>query len=207
MARKKQFDYFGELNQLATNAYEAAKVLQEIVDNYSLENLVKKSEVIHQLEKENDEIVRKILNELYISFITPIDREDIVDITDHLDNIIDSINSLSYLLDHLVVEEMIAPALELTAYIVKATEGVKSATKEFAKFKNSKTLVSLIDEVNTIESQGDKLYSSAMKDLMTNEKDLLKVIKWKDVYDQLERTINDCESAVHIIVGIVIKNT
>lgn len=42
MARKKQFDYFGELNQLATNAYEAAKVLQEIVDNYSLENLVKK---------------------------------------------------------------------------------------------------------------------------------------------------------------------
>ena len=107
MARKKQFDYFGELNQLATNAYEAAKVLQEIVDNYSLENLVKKSEVIHQLEKENDEIVRKILNELYISFITPIDREDIVDITDHLDNIIDSINSLSYLLDHLVVEEMI----------------------------------------------------------------------------------------------------
>ena len=201
MARKKQFDYFGELNQLATNAYEAAKVLQEIVDNYSLENLVKKSEAIHQLEKENDEIVRKILNELYISFITPIDREDIVDITDHLDNIIDSINSLSYLLDHLVVEEMIASALELTAYIVKATEGVKSATKEFAKFKNSKTLVSLI------ESQGDKLYSSAMKDLMTNEKDLLKVIKWKDVYDQLERTINDCESAVNIIVGIVIKNT
>ena len=66
---------------------------------------------------------------------------------------------------------------------------------------------SLIDEVNTIESQGDKLYSSAMKDLMTNEKDLLKVIKWKDVYDQLERTINDCESAVNIIVGIVIKNT
>lgn len=61
MARKKQFDYFGELNQLATNAYEAAKVLQEIVDNYSLENLVKKSEAIHQLEKENDEIVRKIL--------------------------------------------------------------------------------------------------------------------------------------------------
>ena len=96
MERKKQFDYFGELNQLATNAYEAAKVLQEIVDNYSLENLVKKSEVIHQLEKENDEIVRKILNELYISFITPIDREDIVDITDNLDNIIDSINSLSY---------------------------------------------------------------------------------------------------------------
>ena len=48
MARKKQFDYFGELNQLATNAYEAAKVLQEIVDNYSLENLVKKSEAIHQ---------------------------------------------------------------------------------------------------------------------------------------------------------------
>lgn len=135
MARKKQFDYFGELNQLATNAYEAAKVLQEIVDNYSLENLVKKSEAIHQLEKENDEIVRKILNELYISFITPIDREDIVDITDHLDNIIDSINSLSYLLDHLVVEEMIAPALELTAYMLKRQKALNQQRRNLQNLR------------------------------------------------------------------------
>lgn len=205
--RKKQLDYFRELNQSAADTYRAARVLQEVVNNYSLENLVKKSEAIHQLEKKNDGIVRKTLNELYIFFTTPIDRGGIVDITGHLSNIIDSIDSSPCLLDHLVAEEVIVPVLELTIYIVKATEGVKSTTKEFTRFKNPKMLVSLIDEVNTIGSQGDKLYSSVMKDLVTNEKDLLEIIEWKDVYSQLGRMINNCESAANITVGIVIKNT
>lgn len=207
MARKKHFDYFGELNHLAANASESAQILQAIMQDYSLEKLVDKAEKIHALEKESDEIVQKIVNELYISFITPIDREDIVQITDHLDDILDSINSLTYLMDHLVVESVTEPALELTDYIVKAAAGVQTATKEFAKFKNSKTLVSMIDEVNQIESQGDRLYSNSIKELITTEKDVLKVIKWKDVYDQLEATINACEVAVNIIVGIVIKNS
>jgi predicted phosphate transport protein (TIGR00153 family) len=207
VARKKHFDYFGELNHLAANASESAQILQAIMQDYSLEKLVDKAEKIHALEKESDEIVQKIVNELYISFITPIDREDIVQITDHLDDILDSINSLTYLMDHLVVESVTEPALELTDYIVKAAAGVQTATKEFAKFKNSKTLVSMIDEVNQIESQGDRLYSNSIKELITTEKDVLKVIKWKDVYDQLEATINACEVAVNIIVGIVIKNS
>lgn len=207
MARKKQFDYFGELNHLATNSYEAAKVLQVIVEEYSLEKLVVEAEKIHQLEKESDEIVRKILNELYVSFITPIDREDIVQITDRLDNILDSINSLTYLLDHLVIDEMLEPAKALTEFIVRGAEGVQGATKEFAKFKNSKTLVTMIDGVTELESEADKLYSNSIKELMLRETDALKVIKWKDVYTQLEETINDCEAAVNVIVGIVIKNS
>lgn len=70
---------------------------------------------------------------------------------DYLDNIIDSINSLFYLFDYLVVEEMIVFVLELIVYIVKVIEGVKLVMKEFVKFKNFKMLVLLIDEVNMIE--------------------------------------------------------
>ncbi|MGK0550547.1 DUF47 domain-containing protein [Enterococcus faecalis] len=207
MARKKHFDYFGELNRLAANAYESAKILEMIMMDYSLEKLVAESEKIHTLEKDSDEIGRNIVSELYVSFITPIDREDIVHMTDCLDNVIDNINSLTFSMDHLLVTEVTEVSKQMVAYVVAGTAGLVSAMQEFAKFKNSKTLNSMIYEVNNIESQADRLYSDSVKALFTSEKDVLKIIKWKEVYDQLEATINACETAANLIVGIVIKNS
>ncbi|MFD1899831.1 DUF47 domain-containing protein [Enterococcus termitis] len=207
MARKKQFDYFGELAHLAKNAHQAAEILEMIAIDYSLETLEKEAVKIHDLEREGDQIVKRILNELYISFITPIDREDIVEITERLDDVLDSINSVAYLLSSLVVEELKENALVFIAYALEATAGVLTATKEFAKFKNSKTLHTMIDEVSEIEGKADKLYSESLKKLFTNEKDPIEVIRWKNVYDQLEALLNASESVVDVISGLVIKNS
>ncbi|MBO0439775.1 hypothetical protein DOK67_0002456 [Enterococcus sp. DIV0212c] len=207
MARKKQFDYFGEMEHLAKNAHQAAELLDMIAIDYSLEKLENEAEKIHVLEREGDQIVKKILSELYISFITPIDREDIVEITERLDDVLDTINSISYLLSSLVVEDLKDNALVFITYAVEATAGVLTATKEFAKFKNSKTLHAMIDEVSEIEGKADKLYSDSLKELFTNEQNPIEVIKWKNVYDQLEELLNASESVVDVIGGLVIKNS
>lgn len=207
MARKKQFDYFGELERLAMNANQAAELLEMIAMDYSLEKLEEESEKIHVLEKEGDQIVQKILSELYISFITPIDREDIVEITQRLDDVLDTINSIAYLLSSLVVKELNDNAMVFITYGVEATAGVLTATKEFAKFKNSKTLHTMINEVSEIEGKADKLYSESLKELFTNEQNPVEVIRWKNVYDQLEELLNASESVVDVIGGLVIKNS
>ncbi|EOI01960.1 TIGR00153 family protein [Enterococcus moraviensis ATCC BAA-383] len=207
MARKKQFDYFGELEHLAKNAHQAAELLEMITVDYSLEKLENEAQKIHELEREGDQIVQKIMSELYVSFITPIDREDIVEITQRLDDVLDTINSISYLLSSLVVKELKENALVFITYGVEATAGVLTATKEFAKFKNSKTLHAMIDEVSEIEGKADKLYSDALKDLFTNEQNPIEVVRWKNVYDQLEELLNASESVVDVIGGLVIKNS
>ncbi|WP_206911359.1 hypothetical protein IGL98_002050 [Enterococcus sp. DIV0840] len=207
MARKKQFDYFGELEHLAKNAHQAAELLEMIALDYSLELLENEAEKIHVLEREGDQIVQKIMSELYISFITPIDREDIVEITQRLDDVLDTINSIAYLLSSLVVKELNDNAMVIITYGVEATAGVLTATKEFAKFKNSKTLHAMIDEVSEIEGKADKLYSDSLKDLFTNEQNPIEVIRWKNVYDQLEEMLNASESVVDVIGGLVIKNS
>lgn len=207
MARKKQFDYFSELEHLAKNAHQAAELLELIALNYSLETLEDEAEKIHVLEREGDQIVQKIMSELYISFITPIDREDIVKITHCLDDVLDTINSIVYLLNSLVVKELKDNAMIFITYAVEATAGVLTATKEFAKFKNSKTLHTMINEVSEIEGKADKLYSDSLKDLFTNEQNPIEVIRWKNVYDQLEELLNASESVVDVIGGLVIKNS
>lgn len=207
MARKKQFDYFGELDHLAKNAHQAAELLEVIARDYSLEKLETDAEQIHLLEREGDQIVQKIMKELYISFITPIDREDIVEITQRLDDVLDTINSIAYLLSSLVVKELTENAKVFITFAVEATAGVLTATKEFAKFKNSKTLHAMIDEVSEIEGKADKLYSDSLKTLFTNEQNPIEVIRWKNVYDQLEELLNASESVVDVIGGLVIKNS
>ena len=149
----------------------------------------------------------ELTNELYDAFITPIDREDILVISERIDDILDGINGVTYLFENLVIEKMRPETDVFVDMIVTAAKGVHTATGEFPKFKHSKTLKSMIDEVNTIESEADRLYSRLKKDLFTEEKDPIEVIKWKEIYERLEAIINNSEDAVDIIDGMVIKNT
>ncbi len=207
MARKKQYNYFNTMELLSENAYLAAEHLETIFENYNAEELIENSEVIHQLEKKNDLLVDELTNQLYDAFITPIDREDILIISECLDDIIDGINSMTYLLENLVVTTIRPETQTFSAFVSRAAKGVHLAMIEFPKFKNSKKLKQLILEVNEIESEGDLLYSRLKKQLFSEEKDLLEIIKWKEIYDCFESIINDTERVVDIIDGMIIKNT
>ncbi|MDN6664177.1 MAG: DUF47 family protein, partial [Tetragenococcus koreensis] len=184
MGRKKQYNYFKKMAQLAENVHVAAEILEEIVDNYSTDNFAEKAEKIHEVEKKSDHIVEELTNELYDAFITPIEREDILVVSERLDDILDGINAMTYLFENLVITEMRAETDKFAALVTKAAKGVHEAMKEFPKFKNSKTLKELISDVNEVESQGDRLYSRLKKRLFSEEQDVLEIVKWKEIYDE-----------------------
>ncbi|MFC0361232.1 DUF47 domain-containing protein [Enterococcus canintestini] len=207
MARRKQYDFLDAMAHLTKNAAAAAEVLVQLVKNYSAENLITEAEKIHDLEKEGDKIVTELTNELYDAFITPIDREDILIIAERIDDILDGINALTYLFENLAITKMRPQTDEFAQLVLVAANGVHTAMLEFPKFKHSKTLKKMIDEVNRVESESDRLYSKLKKGLFTEETDLLEIIKWKDVYDRFEQIVNASEAAVDIIDGMVIKNT
>ncbi|AYW45078.1 DUF47 domain-containing protein [Tetragenococcus koreensis] len=207
MGRKKQYNYFKKMTQLAENVHVAAEILEEIVDNYSTDNFAEKAEKIHEVEKKSDHIVEELTNELYDAFITPIEREDILVVSERLDDILDGINAMTYLFENLVITEMRAETDKFAALVTKAAKGVHEAMKEFPKFKNSKTLKELISDVNEVESQGDRLYSRLKKRLFSEEQDVLEIVKWKEIYDEFELIINYNEDAVDLIDGMTIKNT
>ncbi len=207
MARKKSFDYFAAMEQLATNGHLAAQRFSVLIHDYSETALTEAAAEIHALEKEGDKVIAALTNELYDSFITPIDREDILIISERLDDILDGIMGLTYLFENLVIQSLRPETARFADMITQATQGVETALKEFPKFKNSKTLRKMITDVNAIESEADLLYSQMKKALFTDETDVLEIIKLKDIYDRFESIINDTESAVDIIDGMVIKNT
>lgn len=207
MARKKQFDYFGKLEQMAQYSSESAALLLDLILDYSTEKFLDKSEEIHRLEGLGDRISKEIMTELYDAFITPIDREDIVLITNRLDDILDELNATTYLFENLLIYTIRPNTDQFLQLIVTATSDVVSATKEFAKFKHSKVLKHYIDQVNETESEADELYSALVKNLFAHEEDPIEVIKWRDIYNHLEMITDACEAAADVIEGLVIKNS
>lgn len=207
MARRKKYDYFKTLENIAENSYKSAEVLEKIMQNYSLDHLETESELIHHLEKENDRLILELTNELYDAFITPIDREDIMLLAESLDDILDGINGITYMFENLSIKELRADIDLFANLVVKATKGVLDAMREFPKFKNSKNLRDLLKVVRNTESEADRLFSRLKKELFYGDNDLLEIIKWKEIYERYEWISNSTENAVDLIGNLIIKNT
>lgn len=207
MARRKKYDYFKTLENIAENSYKSAEVLEKIMQIYSLDHLETESELIHHLEKENDRLILELTNELYDAFITPIDREDIMLLAESLDDILDGINGITYMFENLSIKELRADTDLFANLVVKATKGVLDAMCEFPKFKNSKNLRDLLKVVRNTESEADRLFSRLKKELFYGDNDLLEIIKWKEIYERYELISNSTENAVDLIGNLIIKNT
>jgi len=207
MLRKKKFDYFNAMENLADGSLEASQVLTEIITDYHSDEFMEQSGQIHKIETDCDNNVKEIMNELYVAFITPIDREDIVQIVGKLDNIIDGINDLTYEFHYLDIQEIRTGTDEFMELINEAIKAVQQAVNDFSHFKNSKTLKKNIDDVNKIETLGDDLYTDHLRVLFHEETDPINIIRWQKIYAGFEKVLDACEDCADVITGLVIKNS
>lgn len=198
---EKFFDLFVET---AENSCKSAVMLEELMNNYT--NIETKVKAIEEAEHECDQKVHLIMEHLNKSFITPIDREDIYLIAKELDNITDSIEATAHRFVMLNVKEITEDAKKLAKLIVACTRELKGVMVEVKDMKRSKDLQKKIIEVNRIEDDGDNIFRSAVTNLFKNEKDAIEVIKWKEMYELLESTLDACEDVANIVEGVVMKH-
>lgn len=203
ITRKEEifFDMFVETTQ---NSCKAAEMLVDLMKDYTDVN--NKIKAIEDVEHECDQYVHKILAQLNKSFITPIDREDIYLIAKELDNITDYVESTAHRFKMLNVVTIREEAIKLAELAVVCTKELKDVMHELKNMKRSKTLKNKVIEVNRIENEGDEIYRSAMTNLFKNEKDAIEVIKWKEIFEYLENTLDACEDVANIVEGVVMKH-
>ncbi len=195
------FDMFVETMQ---NSCKAAEMLVDLMKNYV--DIDNKIQSIGIVEHECDGSIHKILEQLNKSFITPIDREDIYSIAKELDNITDYVDSTAHKFKMLNVVEIRPEAIKLAELAVSCTNELQGVIVELKNMKRSKTLMDKIIEVNRIENEADQIFRDAITKLFTCEKNPVEVIKWKEIYECLENTLDACEDVANIVEGVVMKN-
>lgn len=207
MNKKENYNYFNEFITLTDYIVKSANTLKEIMENFNIEKLNTDIHEVHRLENEADNIVHKMRGYLIKDFIPPIDREDIALISHKLDDIEDGIDEILINVKILNITEIKTEVMELIDILVICSEAVKDIFIDFKNLKNTELINQKVIHVNKLEEQGDRVYEKLMTSLYKSEKDPINLIKWTNIYNCLEKTIDSCEEIGDCIQDVVMKNS
>jgi predicted phosphate transport protein (TIGR00153 family) len=201
---QKELAFFDRFETASENAYQSAVILQDLVLRYA--DPEQRILELEAKEHEGDRQVHAMMDLLNKSFITPMDREDLLLISKEIDTITDEIESGAHLFTMFNVKIMKDDAKSFVRLIVQATAELHALTKEMKFFKKSTELKAKVVEINRIENEGDQLFRRAVHTLFTEEKDALEVMKWKEIFEYLETMLDACEHVANLILGVVMKH-
>lgn len=207
MAKKKNFDYFEYFVDTANIICEASDFLNKMLKSYNASAIKENMDKMHEIEHRSDELKHAMTSNLMHEFITPIEREDILELGNKLDDVVDGLDDAVRRLYMYNVQSIRPDALKLSEMIVKSAYALKDAMVEFKNFKSSKTIKDHIIAVNTVESDSDAIHCEAFHELFSNESDARELMVWVNVFDDLENCIDDCEDAVDIVETVIMKNS
>jgi uncharacterized protein len=196
----KDHDYFRLFAEQAANLDAAAHLLVKFMNDGDRQSV---AAAILEHEHVGDKIVHDIVRRLNKSFITPIDREDIYDLVATSDEILDSIEEAVGLVIIYRVDEITSFARRQAEIIAKATPILRECMDNLEKPKG---LDERIIAVNSLENDGDRIEREALESLFEGDTKCTDIIKWKDLYETLERAIDECEHVANVIEGIVLKH-
>lgn len=203
---KKTNNYFNMFIEIAEDAIKAAVLLEKVVKSYDLDKMDKMQKTMHEIEHGADEKKHKLMEHLASEFITPIEREDIVNLVVELDDVLDLIEEVTQMFYMYNIPKMRQAAIEFTSLLVRSTQALKACFDEFEKFLKSEEITKRIVEVNVIEEMADVLYIKAVRDLFSKEKDPILVISWSIIFDKLEGACDKCEHVADSIELVIMKN-
>lgn len=208
MARKEKFNYFDAFDRQADLACKEAALLIEVIENYrssdDLESFLIRA---HEIEHEGDQICHDVYASISSDFITPIEREDIIAMTQSLDDVLDYMEGTIQRFYMLNVSAMHPDALEFARLLLKACEALRAAMDDFSNFKNSKKLRQLLIDVGDCEEEADVLFMRIMRGLYTEKvHDPLLVYIWDRIFQRLESTADTCEHVADTMGSIMLKN-
>lgn len=201
---KKDLVFFELFADYMEKTCSASAILEEVFKEYREDDT--RIIEINKYEHECDAKVHEIVNLLNRSFVTPIDRDDIFLITQVLDNIMDNIDAVAQRLELFSIHQIRSDTIEIAQLITKSTKVLSVAVGELKCLKTSKIIHDRIVEVNKLENEGDAAYNKVMKNLFAEEKDPIEIIKWKEIIEMMESTLDACEEVAELIEGIVSKN-
>ncbi len=195
--------YFELFEEAGHNAVLAADLLERLLVNFP-DSRELAGEIL-ECEHEGDRITHDIIDRLNHTFVTPIDREDILALASALDDIVDYTEEVADYLGLYRIEAPMDQAISLAHVLSLACQEIDKAIPLLRGFKPELSQHTV--EVNRLENDGDRITREAVASLFDARIDPMVVIRWKDLFERLEAAIDSTEHVADILYGIVIKNS
>jgi uncharacterized protein Yka (UPF0111/DUF47 family) len=200
----KDEHYFVLFEEAAQNVTEGARTLLDLVT--TPDAMEEKANRLRAIEEAGDEITFRVIARLGKSFITPIEREDILSIARHLDSVLDWMEAVAARLFVYGIEAPTETAVQFARLILTAAEETERILALLHK-RNVEQIRLPKRAVNRVEAEADQLLRRSLAHLMTGGYDALTVIKWKEIYETFEEVTDRQEALANLVEGIILKNT
>jgi len=197
----KDREFFALFEAAATNVVRGADLLDQMLRNYP-----EKADLARDIlicEQEGDRITHDVIHRLNNTFVTPIDREDIILLASSLDDIADLTEEVADYLGLYKIEAPMEQAQRLAHILLEAARQIAEAMPRLRDFKN---MDGYTIEIHRLENDGDRIVREGIASLFEGGIDPMIVIRWKDLFERLEEAIDACERVANVLQGIVIKN-
>ncbi len=196
--------FFDLFEQHAALTVEGAKEFFAIAQTGA--NIAAKARRIKEIEHEADVVTHRCVEALHKTFITPIERGDIYRLISRMDDIMDFVEAAAERLTLYEITTMSDEVRDLADVLVRSCEQIKNAMQGLRNMKNAEPILKACLDVNRLENDADAILRAAVARLFREEKDPIVIIKWKEIYENLESATDRCEDVANTIEGVVLEN-
>lgn len=207
MARNKDYDYFKKFVEQVGYCSQSAGLLHEIVKQFNPKLMEKNLKELHKIEHTADFKKHEMMQQLASEFIAPIEREDIVQLSQSIDDITDDIEDVLITMYMYNITRIKPEVLKFTSLISTCCAALQTAMQEFHNFKKSTTLMDKLIEVNRLEEQGDSLYLETVRQMYLNVTNPTELYIWSVIFEKLEKCADSCEHVADAVESICMKNS
>lgn len=201
----KQVAFFDLMVEVSDRVVEMVELLDEFSKDFK--DFEKYSIRAKEIENKADQKTHEIIDELNKTFITPIDREDVYLLAHELDDVVDLVESIIQNVHLYNVTNKIDAFGEFVPLIKAAGYYLRELLLAFQKQKYTDDLLAIKIKIHELEDQGDVIFAKAISKLFTEEKDPINVIKFKDILENMENTMDKFQKVADIIEGVLVKST
>lgn len=195
------FDFFEEHARLTVNG--SAEFVSLVS---SANNVEARAKRIKEIEHETDVITHRCVEALHTVFITPIERDDIYRLITKMDDVMDYVEAAAERIALYEITEMPPEIVDLAETLGRAAKEVEEALKGLRDLKHPKNILAKCVDINRLENEADAILRRALARMFKQVKDPIEIIKWKEIYENVESATDRCEDVANIIEGVVLDN-
>jgi uncharacterized protein len=198
----REEEFFELFTEVANRNKEAVAHLRKLFEA-SPDRRTPHIEAIKRLEHEADQVTHEVVNRLDRTFITPLDREDIHQLSSDLDDVMDAMDGTARRAQIFGLGPTPPGVLRIAEVLQRMMAAIGEAV---SRLKKGDDVMKYCIEAKELEEEGDAIYHESLGHLFAKEKDAIELIKWKEIYDNLERTLDQAEDVANVVESITIKH-
>lgn len=204
--KPREMVFFDLLESAASNAYQASQLFDREIRTGDPARFAELRRQMKDIEHIGDDITREILDRLNQTFVTPIEREDILALAHAIDDVVDKIHAVCERLILYRIGPVMPAVTEISSIIVEGAGEILHLIRSLRNMSNQKDIRDRIRRVHTLENKADSIYHAALAQVFEDPKDPIELIKWKELLEQIEDATDKIELVAKVVGSTVMRN-